>query len=192
VAISAIIRGAGLAIVRVTSIFSEDKTISNTTKYLVITAVSLFVLLVIVYLTLWLRGSGSGPAPEVSAEQALTASKSSDRVKGAVKLVDAGKKGLPQMRRVLKESQDDQVRVVIIEGLGTARDFESMPAILDALEDPAPEVRAKAIDVVGRLLGIAGTGYDPNKSPQEQAKIIQGLRKEWKQLKSNPTALEAN
>lgn len=76
------------------------------------------------------------------------------RQEAAVELARHPDKPLAHLRRVFEKSDDPQVRAAVALGLGHLEDWESMPALLDALESNSAKVRANAALSVNKMLGI--------------------------------------
>src|SRR5262249_48036328 len=82
----------------------------------------------------YLGGERTASTDEL-ARLALTAPSPQARELAALELAGRGAGALPQMRRVLAESDAPVVRAAMIQALGAQYDFESMPQLLPALED---------------------------------------------------------
>jgi len=131
------------------------------------------------------------PADEL-AHQALTAATVEEQEQAARDLGDHGSAALPQLRRVLTETATPGVRAVMVQTLGAAYDFESMPALLDCLDDPAPQVRQRAGVAVSTILGL-DYHFRADAAPEERAVTIRHYRSEYdKMLKSPPPKYRRN
>jgi HEAT repeat protein len=122
-------------------------------KWLLIVAAVLLVLTVGVYGFLYLGDSRSSALAALE-KQALSASTPELKEQAALALADRGKEAVEAMRRVLSQSDLPAVRAVMIQALGAAYDFDSMPKLIEGLDDPAPGVRAKAGVAVSKILGM--------------------------------------
>ncbi|MCE9551974.1 MAG: HEAT repeat domain-containing protein [Planctomycetes bacterium] len=89
------------------------------------------------------------------------------------------------LRRVLKTSQDSQVRAAIIEGLGKARDPDSVPQFLDAMADDSPEMRKLAGTALERTCGFPRL-FKPDAPLAERQEVIARYRKLWDSLLNTP------
>lgn len=123
-------------------------------------------------------------APAELADIALTAEDPQRRGGAAAQLIRHGEAAREELRRVLAESDNDDVKSACIQALAAIHDYDSMNNILDALEDPSPLVRARAGQTVDQLLGATyGFSYD---APQDvRQRQIEFLRKEWQSLKES-------
>ena len=67
---------------------------------------------------------------------------------------------------------------------GADFDYDSMDLLLDALEDPSPQVRARAAVFVRKMLGRSFP-LGSNDSDQRRKQMIKGMRAEWERLKGS-------
>jgi HEAT repeat protein len=144
-------------------------------------------------------GCGQGPpSPTELAQQALQADTETDQELAAVKLAEmAGKNDLQpqlreevkqQLRRVLGESQSPQVRAACIQGLASQWDYESMPALMDALDDPSDLVRGRARVAIERMMSVdlGSFGYKYDDPSAKRAAAIQRIRNDWEIKRDQP------
>lgn len=124
------------------------------------------------------------PSPEELARQALEASSPGDQEVAAVRLAELGAEAKEHLQQVLAESQSPAVRAACIRGLAAQRDYDSMPAFLDALDDESELVRGRAGVAVQELLG-ADFGYRHNAPPKQRKAKIKQLRQEWERVKDS-------
>lgn len=89
------------------------------------------------------------------------------------------------LRQVLKESDNPQVRAAIVAGLAKARDPDSVPQLLDAMEDASPEMRKLAGNAVERTCGFPQLFQADAPLEQRQA-VIARYRKVWDDLLKVP------
>ena len=102
------------------------------------------------------------------ADAALGHSTDSDRQAAADRLVSYGAQAESAMARVLIETDDVETKRRMIDGLVAARAYDSVPTVIDTLEDASPEVRARASEALITMLHIR-VRYDPNGPEAERA-----------------------
>ena len=124
-------------------------------------------------------------SPEELVRVALESPDPAQQEKAAVELAELGRPALKHLQRLLAESQSNHVRAAVIQGLAFQRDYDSMPALLDAMADPSLVVRGRAGAAVQRLLGLK-FGFDADGPPDEREKIIMAVRKQWESLRNSP------
>ena len=100
------------------------------------------------------------------------------RVNGTVAGGNVDPADLTAMRQVLVESQTPEVRAAVAAGLGKAMDPDSMPELLDAMEDESPLVRKAAGDAVERMVGL-GHAFNADGPIEERQKVIARYRGFW-------------
>lgn len=89
------------------------------------------------------------------------------------------------LRKVLKTTQDPQVRVAIISGLGKARDPDSVPQFLDAMADDSPEIRKQAGAALERTCGFPHL-FNPDASLAQRQEVITRYRTLWNTIVNTP------
>jgi hypothetical protein len=120
--------------------------------------------------------TGGLPPPEQLESTALDASVSPDqRVKAALQLTEHGAKAQSQMRKVLAESKDSDVRAAAVQGLTKAGDWKDVPQLIKALDDPSSWVRGRAAQAAMRHMGTK-FDFDANGSPEERAAAIKKIQ----------------
>lgn len=140
----------------------------------------LIVLLVVVGYGIF--GGERLPPPDELASQALDQTASEQqRVQAALTLTRHGSAAQTEMRRLLKESQNSDVRAAAVDGLAKNGDWEDMPFMIDALNDPSPWVRNRASRAVWRQLGT-NFDFNPKDPPQRRAEAIEKIKKQYKWL----------
>jgi hypothetical protein len=118
--------------------------------------------------------------PEVLASQALSESASeAERVEAALELLRHGGAAQPQMRTLLVEGRDSDVRAMAVQGLMDNGDWDDVPRLIDALDDPSPWVRTRAARAVWKLLGT-NFSYNPHDSSERRADTIRRIKEEYK------------
>jgi hypothetical protein len=126
-----------------------------------------------------------GRSPEELVRVALESTDPVQQEKAAVELAELGRPALKHLQRLLAESQSNQVRAAVIQGVAFQRDYDSMPILLDAMADPSLVVRGRAGAAVQRLLGLEFS-FDADGPPDEREKIITAVRRQWESLRDSP------
>jgi len=88
----------------------------------------------------------------------------------------------PELRIELQESNSPVKRAQAAARLGAIRDLESMPVLLDALEDPSPVVRGRAGASIVAILH-ADFYFRANDPPEKRRKAIKKIRDHWQAWK---------
>lgn len=113
-----------------------------------------------------------------STPQERAAVETARRVDGTRDQQRIDAESVSQMRQVLIESRTPEVRATVATGLGNAREFDSTPALLDAMGDESLLVRKAAAAAVQRMLGW--TKDFPADGPIEQRQeVIAEYRDIW-------------
>ena len=149
-------------------------------------------------LLLAIPGCQRPPSPAELAQKALEAASEEEQELAAVELAQlASDKELgPQLReearehlrRVLAETQSLPVRSACIRGLASEWDYQSMPALLDALDDESEVVRSDAAMAVQRMMSVnlKGFGYQYDDPPARRAPAIKRIREDWDKKRDSP------
>lgn len=128
-------------------------------------------------------------SPDVLKQRALTAATPDERQAAAAQLCDWQEQAKPQMREVLAASDLPEIRVMIVQTLGSLYDFDSMDLLLGGLSDQSPEVRQQSILQIRRMLGYTPP-FDPLGPEAERQKAIEVIRKDWETMKESPVLEE--
>ena len=86
--------------------------------------------------------------------------------------------------RVYKESTDRGCRAAMIESLAHGYDYESMPLILDALENLDPLVSGRANAAVARMLNVK-IELRAGETAQERKRKVDPVRARWADLEKS-------
>jgi len=124
------------------------------------------------------------PSPDELERTALEGATSAEKERAAVELAGRGAEAGEHLRRVLQKSKLPQVRAAAIQGLGAQHDYESVEALLDALEDESPLVRGRAGIAMKTLLGV-DFRFRAAASPEERAVKVQLIRKAWDEMRES-------
>jgi uncharacterized protein YigA (DUF484 family) len=134
-------------------------------------------------------------APEVLAQQALSAASLEDQERACARLVAvAGKlhKTGPRnparepLLQVFKESKSPTVRVAAICGLASIWDYDSMEAMFQALGDQSAEVQAAARQAIVNLMSLDPRRFPPAASAEAQQAQAKELRDRWEDFRKTP------
>lgn len=141
----------------------------------------------------WDYLAGGETSPEKLAEQAISASDAKVRLDAASHLMGMKKKqdALPHLMRVVKESNDPDVLVAAIHGLGRFSDRENLPVFFDFLNHESTTVREAAFGYVLNLYGSRlpnKIDYDPEDSAQVRKRAVARLRKVYDAEQALPRA----
>jgi hypothetical protein len=101
-------------------------------------------------------------------------------LKGGIQPEDAA-----LLRQVLKDSDNPQVRVTIVAGLAKARDPDSVPQLLDAMEDESLEMRRLAGNAVELTCGFPHL-FQPDAPLEQRRSVIARYRQVWDDLTKTP------
>jgi uncharacterized protein (UPF0147 family) len=143
-------------------------------------------------------GCQQAPSPADLAQEALQAASAEDQELAAVKLAEVANdqqldrqvcdEAQQELRRVLGESRSPTVRAACIQGLASLWDYESMPAFLDALDDPSEVVRGPATVSIEWMMSVSlkNFGYDYRGPPATRTAAIERIRQYWEEKREGP------
>ena len=117
------------------------------------------------------------PDIESLANQALAGSPA-DQIKAAQQLALLGQPAVTAMRRVMTNSDNDEVIAISILGLSRNRDYQSMNHILTCLDDPSATVRSAAAVASTNLLG-RNHHFPVNGSLEARARVRNEMIRDW-------------
>lgn len=83
-----------------------------------------------------------------------------------------------RLRTLLGQAADPTVQGAAALGLAAMRDIDSIPAIMDLMDSPAPVVRQRSGQAVAELMGIP-LPFDANGEAAARAKAIAAYRHEY-------------
>ena len=147
-------------------------------KWLIVTVVVLSVLLVVVYGRSCVPRSNGTGSPEQLARLALEADTAEEREQAAADLSQSGEGSVDLMRRVFGQSKSPEVRAIIAQGLGHYRDVDSVPVLIDGMEDESFLVRERTGVAVRKIVGI-DFGFKPGESTEHRQKRVALYRTFW-------------
>jgi len=155
-------------------------------RWLIIVAGVLLAVLALVYGIRFFGGNRPVSADEL-AQQAL-----SDPVLKQQQQAVAALVTLPQaarrepLQRLIKESTSPQVLSTAVLGLAGQWDYDSMPRMLELLDDPSPDVRTAAGSAVQRMMSVE-YGFRGTDSPEKREAAAARLRKQWEWFRDSTT-----
>jgi HEAT repeat protein len=82
------------------------------------------------------------------------------------------------LRDVLTQEDSWQARAAAAAKLGEMRDEESMPALLQAMEDPDPVIRGRAAVAVRKIMR-ADYYFRAGDSPERRKEVIAAIKRDW-------------
>lgn len=127
----------------------------------------------------WFAGDGAAvPAPDILLQKALRTPTDEAAERAALQLAQAGPAAAPQLRRLAREAADPQLQAIGLQGLGQAKDWDGMPAVLEALVSPDEIVRGRALTAAGQILG---RNYAPvqHRRPDAWAAQVELVRRHY-------------
>jgi HEAT repeat protein len=83
-----------------------------------------------------------------------------------------------QLRDVLTKEDSRQARAAAAAKLGEMQDEDSMPALLQAMEDPDPVIRGRAAAAVRKIMG-ADYYFRADDSPQRRKEVLAVIKRDW-------------
>ncbi len=117
-------------------------------------------------------------------ELAMNGATQQEREKAVFDLAKLDIDGKAYLRMLIKPAMPSGAREAAVLGLGECRDFQSMPALLDLLDDPSEQIRARAGMSVSVILG-RGFPFDASKSAEERANVIAFIRRDYEAMKKS-------
>jgi HEAT repeat protein len=121
--------------------------------------------------------------PEQLAQQALSAENPIAQARATTQL---GKRGAaPQLREVMAQTSDPEVRATAAQALGDLADFQSVPELLRLCDDASPLVRGRAGAALCSILG-ADFPFQADLPPDQRARVTDAMRKMYEQMRRSP------
>lgn len=117
-------------------------------------------------------------SPKELAQTALNADTAATRELAAVGLSQFGQPAREQLVSVFGASKQPEVRAACVHGLAQQWDYDSMPLLLDALDDEALSVREQAGQAVQRMLRI-NYEFCAGDPPEKRQAVVKRLRTRW-------------
>jgi hypothetical protein len=131
-------------------------------------------------------GCSSEPSPTELAQQVRQSAKPDEQLKAARKLCDIGLPALPQIRELATDSSLPlPVQLQMMDGIVSAKDWDSMPMLLDFMESDKIEIRSRASGVVMLMLG-ARFPFPVDGAPQVRREAMKAIRAEYEKINKNP------
>ena len=137
-----------------------------------------------VLLAVWFFSGDTPSTPQQLVEQALNWPTAVERKTAAIELSQRDDVPVESVRSVFRQSESAEVRAAAVQGLGRVRDVDTLPELIDAMEDESPLVRGRAGAAVRRIVGLnyEFRALDP---PEERAKAVAFYRKFWKEARGS-------
>ena len=136
--------------------------------------------------TLAMMGCSGGPSPDALAQKVLEAPTPEEQDRAAIALADLGVPALPQIRELAANPKTPlPVKLRMMDAVVGARDWDSMPTLLDAMESESIEIRGRAAGSVMRMLG-ATFQFPVDGSVQSRQRALQAIRAEYEKMNQNP------
>jgi HEAT repeat protein len=132
----------------------------------------------------WPR-SDRAKTPEQLAEQALSGDNPLVQQMAAAQLSNHRQAAAPQLRQVLKQASNPDVRAAAAQGLGDVQDFQSVPELLRLCEDPSPLVRGRAGAAVTNIIGM-DFFFKADDPPEKRKAVIESMRRAYDQMRRYP------
>jgi HEAT repeat protein len=132
----------------------------------------------------WPR-SQSAKTPEQLAQQALTGDNPIAQQLAAAQLSNHRQAAAPQLRQVLKQASNPDVRAAAAQGLGDVQDFQSVPELLRLCDDPSPLVRGRAGAAVTNIIGM-DFFFKADDPPEKRKAIVESMRRAYDQMRRYP------
>jgi hypothetical protein len=117
------------------------------------------------------------------ARQALSGENEIIQVQATVQLGSHG--FTPQLREVMAQSREPDVRATAVQALGDLQDFSSVPHLLQLCDDQSPLVRGRAGAALCSILG-ADFPFHSEMSAAERRPVIEAMRNMYQQMRRHP------
>lgn len=121
--------------------------------------------------------------PEQLAEQALSAENPIAQARATTELRTRG--AAPQLREVMAQTRDAEVRATAAQALGDLEDFQSVPELLTLCDDASPLVRGRAGAALCSILG-ADFPFAADLPPDKRTRVTDAMRKMYEQMRRSP------
>jgi len=154
-------------------------------RTLILIAAAILLLAVVVW-----RLGFSGPARPpalMSATEAATIVQGGDEDAAWQAMIDIGRSGdrsaAPLAMKTLTTHPSPRVRAAAANALARLEVWDSMPTLIDALQDADLRVRTQANLAIAKLVGFRYLGYDPDAPAADRARAIRFIREDYPQRK---------
>jgi len=124
----------------------------------------------------------SESTPAELVETCLAGSDVDEQQTAAIELSRRDDVPIQSVRDVFIKSKVPEVRAAAVQGLGRKRDFDTLPKLIDAMEDESPLVRGRAGAAVRRIVGLnyEFRALDP---PEKRKEAVEFYRKFWEEAR---------
>ncbi|MBA4062524.1 MAG: hypothetical protein C0501_02235 [Isosphaera sp.] len=130
-------------------------------------------------------GGGGPTAEQLRAKAADPAGAAADRERAALALADKGAEGKEALKTLLKSATEPGVKAAAVSGLAALDAWDSVPLLLDAMDDPAEAVRARAGAAVAKFVG-KDFGFKASAPPDERRAVLAVVRAEYAKMAKSP------
>lgn len=120
-------------------------------------------------------------SPDELARLALSDAAEDERELAALRLSRHPDRPVSQIRQVFQESASVRVRAAATVGLGLARDWESIPQLIEAMEGESELLRGRAALAVDRIVAQR-FGFRADAPLEERRKVIKLIELKWPRL----------
>ena len=127
----------------------------------------------------WPR-SNRAATPEQLAEQALNGENLTVQTRAAAQLSTQG--AAPQLRQIIAQTRNSEVRATAAQALGDLADFQSVPELLRLCDDPSPLVRGRAGAAVTNIIGM-DFFFKADDPPEQRKAAIESMRRAYEQMR---------
>lgn len=166
-------------------------------KPLLAIATLLLVVTIGVYGYIYFLGGETYRSPQELAETALNAGSDEEKEKAARKLADwaqpdrdSGRRqaAQEQMRRVMQNSSNPEVRIAVIQGLGEMRDMASVPDLIKVVRSPRENerLRGAAAVAISNILQYRFNYRTDDPDADRQRRAIDQMDKEYQRQLTAP------
>jgi len=108
-----------------------------------------------------------------------------EQEEAVARLTTLGQEAKPYLRDVLAKSKTPGVRAECIRALAELYDYESMDAMLAALNDESALVRGRAEACMKRMLRFE-SHYHYNDPPEQRRAAAEALKEYWEEHRTSP------
>jgi len=143
--------------------------------------IGLAVVVVLAVACWWLFSGKRHEPPDTLADRALSGADRDEREEAAARLSEHPNLPVEHLRRVAEEGDTPQVRAAATLGLGRARDWESMPLLIEALESDSELERGRAASAINRIVG-QDFGYRARDPVEKRREAIELIKLKWPRL----------
>ena len=127
----------------------------------------------------WPR-SQRAATPEQLAQQALSGDNPLVQTRATAQLSTQG--AAPQLRQVITQARNPEVRATAAQALGDLEDFQSVPELLRLCDDSSALVRGRAGAAVTNIIGM-DFFFQADDPPDQRKAAIESMRRAYEQMR---------